>query len=173
MNNAENNTLENSNFQQGKNLKLSSNYHDLERRCNRISRETRKRAIKAEMVGTLLSDIVKQIGLVEKKKNYKSYCICFISLILSVIAIFLSFRIGSISVEGYNLMGWLIGIITILVTILIGFQIYKSIELKDIINETINSTREKIIKEVYDEFKNHENEFHNKNENTDIFYTNA
>lgn len=140
-----------------------NDYYDLKRRCNKIRTEDREKSITAEIIGSLIYDIVCQIELLEKKRNYKIYSVCFITLVLSVIAVTSAiFRAEFISIEGANLIGWIVGIITILVTVLIGFQIYKSIEIKDIINETINNTKEKIIKEVDSEFKNHNNEFHSK-----------
>jgi len=143
------------------NNQTKNDYYDLKRLSCRIKTEVRPKANTAERIGSLFYEIVCQMEKLENKRSYRIYFVCFLSLILSIIAIISAiFRAEFISVEGANLIGWIIGIIAVLVTVLIGFQIYKSIEIKDIINETINSTKEKIMKEIESELKNHINEFH-------------
>lgn len=66
----------------------------------------------------------------------KIHFLIWISIALSIIAIIMAFlSIDKIEIEGANLLGWLVGILAILVTTLITWQIYTLIDIRKIRDE--------------------------------------
>ena len=72
--------------------------------------------------------------------------------IVAVIAIALSIynsciNIKPIYVDGLNMLGWIVGILAILVTILIGWQIYKTIDIDRSVERKLNEAKRELKKE--------------------------
>ena len=73
--------------------------------------------------------------------------------IVAVIAIALSVynscvNIKPIYVDGLNMLGWIVGILAILVTILIGWQIYKTIDIDRSVERKLNEAKKGLKKEI-------------------------
>ena len=54
------------------------------------------------------------------------------------------FKSDDIAVDGANLLGVMVGVLAFLVTLLIGFQIYKAIEVEDTIDNKMSSIESRI-----------------------------
>lgn len=79
----------------------------------------------------LLLEITKRIGLI--KQFMKSNKLSLLSLALSFVALMLSFRVASVDFKDY--WGFVLGVLSLLVTILIGWQIFNWMGLKDDVSE--------------------------------------
>ena len=76
------------------------------------------------------------------------------SIAISVVAVIISFsEIESISVEGADLLGWIIGILSLLVTVLITWQIINVLSFERELNKKIKSSEEKLNTLIKDEIK--------------------
>lgn len=76
-----------------------------------------------------------------KENKIRNFTI--VSLLLSAISISISvFRAEQIQLDGANLLGWLVGILAILVTVLIGWQIFASIEINKKLDEIRHAKEE-------------------------------
>ncbi|WP_407477936.1 hypothetical protein [Elizabethkingia anophelis] len=78
------------------------------------------------------------------------------------------FKSDDIQVDGANILGIIVGILAFLVTLLIGFQIYKSIEVEEAIEKKMSSIENRMIEtlktviDVQIESKMEEYKRHNK-----------
>lgn len=91
----------------------------------------------------LLLEITKRIGLI--KQFMKSNKLSLLSLALSFVALMLSFRVVSVDFKDY--WGFVLGVLSLLVTILIGWQIFNWMGLKDdvaVVNARMDELGEKI-----------------------------
>ena len=112
---------------------------ELKIRANQVRYETGREKNTAERIGSLFFDIISEMGCIYTSTNKRVFYVCYLSVILSITSILIHFfEIETISVAGADLLGWLVGILAILVTILIGFQIYKSIDLEKQIDKKIH-----------------------------------
>ena len=124
---------------------MKFNFENLKRRSEQISNETRPGMNTAKRIGSLFYDIVCEIEGVYKKTKKRNFIISYMAAIASVAALILSFmKSDDISVEGANLLGWIVGVLAILVTVLIGFQIYKAIEIEGVIDNKMNSLEKRM-----------------------------
>lgn len=119
---------------------MEYNIGNLKRKSQEIANETRKGANTAKRIGDHFYDIVCEIENIYKKTKQRNFILSFLAIVFSITALILSFiKSDDITVEGANLLGWIIGVIAVLVTILIGFQIYKAIEIESVIDKKMNS----------------------------------
>jgi uncharacterized protein YacL len=115
---------------------MEYNIGNLKRRSQEIASETRKGANTSERIGNLFYEIVSEIESVYKKTKQRNFILSYLAVVLSVVALILSFlKSDDITVDGANLLGWIIGILAVLVTVLIGFQIYRAIEIENVIEK--------------------------------------
>ena len=76
---------------------------------------------------------------------------CFISVIISIFSLVLSvFKSDDITVDGANLLGVMVGVLSFLVTLILGYQIYKTIEIEDVIERKINSVEKRMYESIKD-----------------------
>jgi hypothetical protein len=119
---------------------MEYNIGNLKRRAQEVANETRNGANTSERIGKLFYDIVSEIDKVYKKTKQKNFILSYLAIIFSIIAFTLSFiKSDDISVNGANLLGLIVGVLAVLVTVLIGFQIYKAIEVKNVIDKKMDS----------------------------------
>ncbi len=59
----------------------------------------------------------------------KNNWVSLLALLVSIIALMLSYRVIPVDFKDY--WGFVLGLLTLLVTMLIGWQIYNSLEIKD------------------------------------------
>lgn len=83
-------------------------------------------------------DITTELESLYKKFEKRTFIISFISITISITSLILSiFKSDDIQVDGANILGIIVGILAFLVTLLIGFQIYKSIEVEEAIEKNV------------------------------------
>jgi hypothetical protein len=130
---------------------MEYNIGSLKRRSQEIADETRKGANTAERVGKLFYDIVSEIERVYKKTKQRNFILSYFAVVLSAISLILSFvKSDDITVDGANLLGCIIGVLAVLVTILIGYQIYKTIEIENIIDKKMDSIESRMYESLKD-----------------------
>jgi hypothetical protein len=128
---------------------MKFNIDDLKLRSQQIADETRPRQNTAERIGEMFFDIVVLIESVSKKINKRNFIFSFLSIVISTISLILSiFKSDDITVNGANLLGVMVGVLSFLVTLLIGFQIYKAIEVEDTIDTKMSSIEGRIYKSL-------------------------
>lgn len=64
----------------------------------------------------------------------KNNWVSLLALLVSIVALMLSYRVVPVDFKDY--WGFVLGVLTLLVTILIGWQIYNSLEIKDQLDST-------------------------------------
>lgn len=110
--------------------------NELKRRSDQIRNETRPGRNTALRIGSLFYDIVSEVEVIYSNLRRKTFVLNYIAIVISLVSIgFSVFKAEKISVMGADLLGWLVGILAILTTVLIGFQIYKAIEIDRIIDK--------------------------------------
>lgn len=130
---------------------MESNFGDLKRRSQQVADETRTRKNTAKRIGNIFFDIVCEIENVYKKIRRRNFILSYMAVAISIISLIISFiKADDISVDGANLLGWIVGVLAILVTILIGFQIYKAIEVEDVIDNKMNSLERRMHESLKD-----------------------
>ena len=130
---------------------MEFNFENLKRRAEQISDETRKASITPKRVGGIFYDIVCEIENIYKRVKKRNFILSYMAIIISTISLILSFiKADDVSVEGANLLGWIVAVLAILVTVLIGFQIYKTIEIEDIIDKKMNSLEKRMHESLKD-----------------------
>ncbi|NHE58488.1 hypothetical protein [Cyclobacterium plantarum] len=124
---------------------MEHNLGNLKGRSRQIQEEKRPKSISAERLGVLLFDIIIEIETIFKKVNRRTFILSFCSVLISITSLIFSiFKSDDITVNGANLLGVMVGVLTFLVTLLIGFQIYKAIEIEDTIDKKLSSIEGRI-----------------------------
>lgn len=119
---------------------MSYNLENLKTRSRQISTETRKGANTSDRIGNLFFDFADEIGNTRRLFQKRSFIISFISITISLFALILSFcKSDDITVNGANMLGVTVGVLAFLVTLLIGFQIYKAIEVEETIEKKMSA----------------------------------
>ncbi|WP_304344335.1 hypothetical protein [Chryseobacterium koreense] len=132
--------------------KMEFNIENLKRRSQNVADETRKGKNTAERIGGLFFDVVSEIDNVYRKINRRMFILCFISITISIISLILSiFKSDDITIDGANLLGVMVGILSFLVTLILGYQIYKTIEIEDLIEKKMNAI-EKTMRETLKDY---------------------
>ena len=130
---------------------MEFNIENLKRRSQIVKDEIGKGKNTTERIGGLFYDIVSEIENVYKKTNRNIFILCFISLIISIFSLVLSvFKSDDITVDGANLLGVMVGVLSFLVTLILGYQIYKTIEIEDVIERKINSVEKRMYESIKD-----------------------
>ncbi|AKP51541.1 hypothetical protein [Cyclobacterium amurskyense] len=124
---------------------MEFNLENLKGRAQQLKEERRPKSISSERLGSLLLDTINEIEIVYKKVNRRTFIFSFSSIIISFFSLIFSIlKSDDITVNGANLLGVMVGVLTFLVTLLIGFQIYKAIEVEDAIDKKISSVENRI-----------------------------
>lgn len=124
---------------------------ELKKRANQVRYETGAGKNTSDRIGSLFYDIIVVSGGVYSSMKKRVFFVCYSAIIISLVSIIVSLlNVGKISTDGANLLGWIVGILAILVTILIGFQIYKTIELENKIDRYMADIEMKFSKELED-----------------------
>ncbi|MBP6576980.1 MAG: hypothetical protein KA796_12425 [Chryseobacterium sp.] len=130
---------------------MEFNIENLKRRSQIVKDEIGKGKNTTERIGGLFYDIVSEIENVYKKTNRNIFILCFISVIISIFSLVLSvFKSDDITVDGANLLGVMVGVLSFLVTLILGYQIYKTIEIEDVIERKINSVEKRMYESIKD-----------------------
>lgn len=130
---------------------MEFNFGNLKRRAEQISDETRPGMNTAKRIGGVFYDIVCEIENVYTKIKRRNFILSYMAVFISIISLILSFiKSDDISVDGANLLGLIVGVLAILVTVLIGFQIYKAIEIEDVIDKKMNSIEKRMHESLND-----------------------
>jgi hypothetical protein len=129
---------------------MEFNIENLKRRSQQIAEETRQGKNTAERIGTMFYDTAVEIGDVYKKINKRTFIMTFVSIVTSIASLVLSiFKSDDITVDGANLLGVMVGVLSFIVTLVLGYQIYKTIEIEEIIDRRMNSIESR----MYDSLK--------------------
>lgn len=124
---------------------MEFNIENLKRRSQQVAEETRPGKNTSTRIGEIFYDIVCEIENVYRKINRRNFILSFVSIAISTISLILSiFKSDDIAVDGANLLGVMVGVLAFLVTLLIGFQIYKAIEVEDTIDNKMSSIESRI-----------------------------
>jgi hypothetical protein len=124
---------------------MEFNIENLKLRSQQVSEETRPKANTSKRIGDIFYDIVSEIENVYKKINRRNFILCFVSVIISITSLILSiFKSDDITVDAANMLGVIVGVLAFLVTLLLGFQIYKAIEVEDTIDKKMSSIESRI-----------------------------
>ncbi len=111
--------------------------------------ESRRGANTSERIGTIFYDIVCEIDNVYRKINRRTFILCFVSIVISISSLILSiFKSDDITVDGANMLGVMVGVLSFIVTLILGYQIYKTIEIEDVIEKKMNSIEERMHESV-------------------------
>ncbi|MBP7219569.1 MAG: hypothetical protein KA995_04000 [Paludibacteraceae bacterium] len=130
---------------------MEYNIGNLKRRSQEIADETRKGANTAKRIGVLFYDIVSEIESIYKKSKQRNFILSYLAVVISVFALILSFlKSDDINVDGANLLGWIIAVLAVLVTLLIGFQIYRAIEIENVIEKKMDSIESRMFESLKD-----------------------
>ena len=130
---------------------MEFNIENLKRRSQIVKDEIGKGKNTTERIGGLFYDIVSEIENVYKKTNRNIFILCFISVIISIFSLVLSvFKSDDITVDGATLLGVMVGVLSFLVTLIFGYQIYKTIEIEDVIERKINSVEKRMYESIKD-----------------------
>ena len=130
---------------------MEFNIENLKRRSQIVKDEIGKGKNTTERIGGLFYDIVSEIENVYKKTNRNIFILCFISVIISIFSLVLSvFKSDDITVDGANLLGVMVGVLSFLVTLILGYQIYKTIEIEDVNERKINSVEKRMYESIKD-----------------------
>ena len=130
---------------------MEFNIENLKRRSQIVKDEIGKGKNTTERIGGLFYDIVSEIENVYKKTNRNIFILCFISVIISIFSLVLSvFKSDDITVDGANLLGVMVGVLSFLVTLILGYQIYKTIEIEDVIERKITSVEKRMYESIKD-----------------------
>ncbi len=150
---------------------MEYNIGNLKRRSQEVADESRKGANTAKKIGNLFYEIVCEIESIYKETKKKNFILSYFAAVISVVALILSFlKSDDITVDGANLLGCIVGILSLLVTILIGFQIYRAIEIENKIDKKLDSIESRMFESLRDlagriteekikEFENRVNKF--------------
>lgn len=129
---------------------MEFNIENLKRRSQQIAEETRQGKNTAERIGTMFYDTAVEIGEVYKKINKRTFIMTFVSIVTSIASLVLSiFKSDDITIDGANLLGVMVGVLSFIVTLILGYQIYKTIEIEEIIDRRMNSIESR----MYDSLK--------------------
>lgn len=125
---------------------MSYNIENLKNRSRQISTETRKGANTSERIGGLFFDFASEIANIHSVFQKRTFIISFIAITISISALILAiFKSDDISVNGANMLGVMVGVLALLVTLLIGFQIYKAIEVEETIDKKMSAIENRMI----------------------------
>jgi len=124
---------------------MEFNLENLKRRSRQVAEETRPKQNTAKRIGNIFYDTVCEIENLYRKINRRHFILSFVSTLMSLFSLILSiFKSDNINVNGANMLGVMVGVLAFLVTLLIGFQIYKAIEVEDTIDKKMSSIETKI-----------------------------
>lgn len=124
---------------------MKYNTQNLKRRSRNIITETRERSLTARIIGNMFLDLSTEVEKVYRVLKRRTFILNYVSILISIIALLLSiFKSDDITVDGANLMGVLVGVTSFLVTLLLGFQIYKAIEVEDSIDAKMDAIEERL-----------------------------
>jgi hypothetical protein len=131
---------------------MEFNIENLKRRSQQISEESRPKSITSKRMGDMFYDVVTEIENVYKKINRRNFILSFVSVAISITSLILSIcKSDDITVDASNMLGVIVGVLAFLVTLLLGFQIYKAIEVEDAIDKKMSSIESRI----YESLKNY------------------
>ena len=124
---------------------MEFNIESLKRRSQQVTEESRPHMNSAKRIGEIFYDVVCEMENVYKKINRRNFILCFLSIAISIVSLILSiFKSDDITVDAANMLGVIVGVLAFLVTLLIGFQIYKAIEVEDAIDKKMSSIEARI-----------------------------
>jgi hypothetical protein len=118
---------------------MEFNIENLKRRSQMVAEESRPKMNTAKRIGELFYDLTSEIEHVYKKIKRRNLILCYLSISISIVSLILSiFKSDDITVNAANMLGVIVGLLAFLVTLLIGFQIYKAIEVEDTIDKKMS-----------------------------------
>jgi hypothetical protein len=124
---------------------MEFNIGNLKRRSQQVADETRTGQNTSKRIGRMFYDIVCEIENTYRKMNRRIFIVSFLSITVSITSLIFSiFKSDDITVDGANLLGVMVGILSFIVTLLLGYQIYKTIEIEDVIDKNMNSIEERM-----------------------------